>query len=111
MGKLIVGAVLALALFATPSHAEKPAAKNTKSPAQACKTLRSDMGVATFRTTYRNFGKCVSQHAQSDTRTTEALQAQVNAAKTCKGQREEDSAKFAEDFGSGRNAFGKCVSR
>ncbi len=41
----------------------------------------------------------------------EQTEANVNAAKTCKALRRADRAKFARDFGSGRNAFGRCVSR
>ena len=35
----------------------------------------------------------------------------VNAAKTCKKAKKDDADQFEEDYGSRRNAFGKCVSR
>jgi hypothetical protein len=62
------------------------------------------------------FGKCVSEKAKAKKAEADAEdEAQeddrVNAAKTCKAAKKDDAAKFAADYGSKRNAFGKCVSR
>ena len=35
----------------------------------------------------------------------------VNAAKTCKQAKKDDAEQFEKDYGSRRNAFGKCVSK
>src|SRR5215217_2070768 len=61
-------------------------------------------------------GKCVSQKAKAKTAATveEQVDADVNAAKTCKTERKADPAAFATKYGTNankRNAFGKCVSK
>ena len=95
--------------------------------AQECKAERDDANFAaahggkTFEQFYgthngRNaYGKCVSQKAkQSKAEADEEDEAQeddsTNAAKTCKQAKRDDPAKFAADYGTRRNAFGKCVS-
>ena len=35
----------------------------------------------------------------------------MNAAKTCKQAKKDDAEQFKADYGSRRNAFGKCVSK
>ena len=35
----------------------------------------------------------------------------VNAAKECRAEQKADAAKFGTDYGTGKNAFGKCVSQ
>ena len=61
------------------------------------------------------FGKCVSEKAKAkkaaaDKEDKAEQGDRVNAAKSCK-QAKTDTAKFAADFGSKKNAFGKCVSK
>jgi hypothetical protein len=108
MKKLIAGTIVALALPVSAAvAADHPG--HAKSPAKACKALRSDDADA-FKAQYRNFGKCVSAHAKARTRTTGAIHAQENAAQTCKAAREDDADAFTEQWGTGRQAFGKCVS-
>jgi hypothetical protein len=113
MNKLIAGALVALALPLAAATADaKP--NHTKSPARACKQLRADMGRATFKATYGNFGGCVAKHQRKSSRTQKALEAQANAAQTCQQQRSDmGEAAFREQYGAngnGHNAFGKCVS-
>ena len=60
------------------------------------------------------FGKCVSAKAKAKKaaadKEDEAEEGdRVNAAKTCKTAKQ-DATKFAADFGTKKNAFGKCVS-
>jgi hypothetical protein len=103
---------------------EKAAKTNA---AKQCKAERDDAGFAAAHggTTFEQFygsgkgknayGKCVSQAAKQDKAEADAEdEAQeddrVSAAKTCK-QAKTDAAKFQADYGSRRNAFGKCVSR
>jgi hypothetical protein len=62
------------------------------------------------------FGKCVSQKARAETKKEEKsqVQAEVNAAKQCKDERQADPAAFKEKYGTNKNksnAFGKCVSQ
>jgi hypothetical protein len=93
-----------------------------------CRAEREDIGFAaahdgkTFDQFYgdgpgRNaYGKCVSTKAkQLKQAADEADEAQgkdrVNAARSCKQARRDDREQFEEDYGTHRNAFGKCVSR
>jgi hypothetical protein len=61
------------------------------------------------------FGKCVSEKAKAKKAEADAEdEAQeddkVNAAKSCKTAKSDDADQFGEDWGTRRNAFGKCVS-
>ena len=58
------------------------------------------------------FGKCVSQKARANEEAADAAdQQRVNAARACRAEQRNDPAQFAADYGTRRNAFGKCVSR
>jgi len=62
------------------------------------------------------FGKCVSQKARAKTKQAEQsqVQAEENAAKQCKDERQADPAAFQQKYGTNKNksnAFGKCVSQ
>ena len=62
------------------------------------------------------FGKCVSEKAKAKKAAAdEEDEAQeddkLNAAKTCKAAKKADADQFGEDYGTKRNAFGKCVSK
>jgi hypothetical protein len=61
------------------------------------------------------FGKCVSEKAKAKKAEADAEdEAQeddkVNAAKTCKAAKKANADAFATEWGTKRNAFGKCVS-
>jgi hypothetical protein len=62
------------------------------------------------------FGKCVSQKSKAKTKQAEQsqVQAEENAAKTCKAERKLDPSAFKTRYGTNKNksnAFGKCVSQ
>jgi len=62
------------------------------------------------------FGKCVSEKAKAkkaaaDKEDKAEKKDRINAAQTCKTAKKDDADKFATDFGSKKNAFGKCVSK
>jgi hypothetical protein len=62
------------------------------------------------------FGKCVSEKAKAkkaaaDKEDTAQQDDKINAAQSCKTAKKSDAAKFATDYGTKRNAFGKCVSK
>jgi hypothetical protein len=62
------------------------------------------------------FDKCVSEKAKAKKaaadKEDEAQQDdRVNAAQTCKAAKMADAGKFGRDFGTRKNAFGKCVSQ
>ena len=63
----------------------------------------------------REYGKCVSTKAKAEKAAADKEdEAQeddrINAAKSCKTEKK-DAEKFAAAYGTGKNAFGKCVSK
>ena len=63
----------------------------------------------------REYGKCVSTKAKAKKAAADKEEAakgkdRVNAARSCKQAKKDDADKFGEDFGTKKNAFGKCVS-
>ena len=70
--KLATGAVMAAVAFPTAAVATESTPDTTPSSSQQCKTLRMQMGTATFAQTYGTnanrsnaFGKCVSGKAKA----------------------------------------------
>ena len=62
------------------------------------------------------FGKCVSEkakakRAEADQEDEAQEDDRINAAQSCKAAKKADADKFATDFGTRKNAFGKCVSK
>jgi hypothetical protein len=100
-----------------------------KNAAKECKAERDDAGFAaahegkTFEQFYGTgkngknaYGKCVSSKAKAKKEAADEQDAQqqedrINAAEFCKQAKKDDADQFAEDFGSRKNAFGKCVSK
>jgi hypothetical protein len=87
------------------STAKKAARTNA---AEACQAEKAKRGNA--------FGKCVSAKAKAlkaaaDQEDEAQEDDRVNAAKSCKTAKTTDAAKFAADYGTTRNAYGKCVSK
>ena len=63
----------------------------------------------------REYGKCVSTKAKAkkaaaDKEDEAQEDDRINAAKSCKTAKK-DAAQFAADYGTRKNAFGKCVSK
>ena len=61
------------------------------------------------------FGKCVSEKAKAkkaaaDKEDEAQEDDKINAAQTCKAAKKDNEEQFGEDWGTKRNAFGKCVS-
>lgn len=112
---------------ANEDAAQRKAAK--RNAAKDCKAERADAefaadhGGETFAEFYgsgknnRNaYGKCVSMKAKAqkaavDDEDEAQEDDRLNAAKSCKQAKKDDAEQFEEDYGSRRNAFGKCVSR
>jgi len=117
---LLTSAVLTLLAAPAASQAE-PSDSDRTNAAQECRAERGDSTATreAFAARYgtnanrRNaFGKCVSQRSRSEERQRE--EAEDNAAKQCKSERELDAEAFAAKYGTNankRNAFGKCVSQ
>jgi hypothetical protein len=96
----------------------KAATQAHSSAAKTCKAQRSSdpTGFATqWGTKHNAYGKCVSATARQKEQEAAAQEQTedkntVNAAKTCKAQKQNDAAGFATQWGTKKNAFGKCVS-
>ena len=116
--------ILFLALVAVMAPTAAFADSATPTPAStantSCKAKLQSMGAATFKQTYRTFGKCVSQSVA------QGRQDVSNAATTCKAQQADPSfagahggKTFDQYYGSNsskgngadKNAYGKCVSQ
>src|SRR4051812_46204424 len=115
MKRLLLTAALAAAVI-TPtaaSAADTPA----QNAAKYCKELKSASGganfVAMFGTKKNAYGKCVSQTARktaSGEQTKREQADRISAAKSCKTAKK-DAEQFGKDYGTKKNAFGKCVSK
>jgi hypothetical protein len=96
----------------------KAAQQSHTNAAKTCKQQRSSdpTGFAAQWGSKKNaYGKCVSATAKQKQEEAAAQEQTedkntVNAAKTCKAQRSSDAAGFAAQWGTKKNAFGKCVS-
>ena len=107
-------------------HATKQARKAARSSAAQSCTAEQAADPAAFALKYGKSGKhgnkdkqahrrCISQQAGAKTAATvdQQVTADVNAAQSCKTERDADPAAFEAKYGtnhSKRNAFGKCVS-
>jgi hypothetical protein len=112
MRKLIIGAVVALALPVTAAAAPPEPSPEDLARA-ACKTEKHEMGTKLFKKTYaakstsKAMAACIAKAEPA------AVEATKNAAQACKAERDLDEDAFAEKYGTnknGKNAFGKCVS-
>jgi hypothetical protein len=114
MSKVKMTMLLAIVASLSASSALAASDPVTPNASQVCKSLRSQMGVSTFKTTYGTnknksnaFGKCVSAHAK-------VLSGQATTAKnTCKAEQDANTAAFEQKYGTNKNkknAYGKCVS-
>jgi hypothetical protein len=100
------------------AKAEPVAKAEKQNAAQACKAERvadSEAFAKNYGTNPNDknaYGKCVSGKARAATE--QETQDRVDAAKTCKTERDAGRAAFAEKYGTTnatkKNAFGKCVS-
>lgn len=138
--KSLISALVVAALVPAVALADPGSGQDRQNAARACKALQVSMG-ASFAQTYQNLGACVSKWAQEQhqnrheaeeacaaeprqggkfarcvaeklrAESSSDVQATRNAAKRCKAQRKADAATFSAAYGSGRNAYGKCVSK
>jgi hypothetical protein len=118
MKKLVF--LIAAAALAAPfaALAADPASSEGPNPAQACSTERTQIGAGPFRDLYGTppnksnaFGKCVAKKAAQQ------QENHTNAARECRAEQSDpnftathDNKTFEQFYGSGKNAFGKCVS-
>jgi hypothetical protein len=100
---------------ATEKTAHSNAAKDCKAERKA-DPAAFQQKYGTGKNKKNAFGKCVSQKARAKTKQAEQsqVQAEENAAKQCKDERQADPAAFQQKYGTNKNksnAFGKCVSQ
>jgi hypothetical protein len=112
MRKLIIGAVVALALPATAAAAPKEPTPEDLARA-ACKTEKHAMGTQLFKKTYGAKSTSKAMKACIAKAEVAAEEESENAAQACKAERDANEEAFADKYGTnknGKNAFGKCVS-
>ena len=99
------------------SSTAKQRAENDETQTKTAKTNAAQECKAEKTKGSKNaFGKCVSEKAKAmkdaaDAEDDAKQGDRVNAAKTCKQAKKDDAEQFEKDYGSRRNAFGKCVSK
>ena len=122
MKRFLICAVLAALVVPAASFAAGPTGQDRENASRACRALRAQLGLETFRMSYGTvqsnrmnaFGKCVSQWSRAE------HQNRISAREACSAEQADpnfaashDGKTFDQFYGTGpkyRNAFGKCVS-
>jgi hypothetical protein len=96
--------------------AKKDAAEDAAQAKQAKSQAFEECRAVKTKGSKNAFGKCVSEkakakRAEADAEDEAQEDDRVNAAKTCKAAKKADAGQFTTDFGTTKNAFGKCVSK
>ena len=96
-------------------NADKDAAQEKSARTNAAEECKAELGDSK-KGGKNAFGKCVSEKAkagkeQADQNDAAKAKDRINAARSCKQAKKDDADQFAEDWGTRRNAFGKCVSK
>jgi hypothetical protein len=130
--------VVALIALVVPSAAQAKGGGEVKKAArQHCKVLRADMGAEAFRSAFGakhamkrcvksqrrlrkaarsacraegKRGRALKRCVRAKTESEAAPESFKNAVAECRAEQSEDPEGFAEEFGDGPNAFGKCVA-
>jgi hypothetical protein len=109
-----IGLAAVLAMPAAAGAKQKPDQADLRTAVTNCKNERGKTKATreAFKARYKSMSRCTRQEAAEEA--AEQREAQTNAAKECKAERDAigDQA-FADKYGTnknGRNALGKCVS-
>ena len=112
MKRLILVCALVGMLAVPAAFAADPTPADFKNAAKYCKAVRESKGVEQFQTLYGKnankknaFGKCVSQTAKAKAEKREDAEEQSAATAACKKEKNDNAAKFAQDYKN----FGQCV--
>lgn len=112
MKRMLVVCALVGMLVVPAASAADPTPADFKNAAKYCKALRVSKGAEAFGTLYGKnankknaYGKCVSQTAKAKAENREDTQEQSAATASCKKERSDNAAKFAQDYKN----FGQCV--
>jgi hypothetical protein len=95
-------------------HANKDAKQEEAAKSNAAQECKAELGDSK-KGGKNAFGKCVSAKAKANKEQADEAEAakgkdRINAARSCKQAKKADADAFAEEFGTKKNAFGKCVS-
>ena len=95
--------------------AKKNAAEDAAQEKAAKEAAREECRAVKTKGSKNAFGKCVSEKAKAkkaaaDLQEDAQEDDRINAAKSCKAAKKNDP-NFATEFGTKKNAFGKCVSK
>jgi colicin import membrane protein len=96
--------------------AKKDAAEDAAQEKAAKEAAREECRALKTPGSKNAFGKCVSEKAKAKKAAADAEdEAQeddrINAAKSCKAAKKADADAFATEWGTKKNAYGKCVSK
>ena len=115
MRRLLLAAALIAAVVVSSAVAADPSPSDFKNAAKYCKAVRESKGVEAFAQLYGTnpnkknaYGKCVSKtaNAKADAREDkEDAEASNLAVATCKKQKADDAAAFAEKYKN----LGQCI--
>mgnify|MGYP003543015619 CR=1 FL=1 len=91
MKRFLICAVLAALVVPAASFAAGPTGQDRGNAARACRALRAELGLATFRQTYGTvqsnrmnaFGKCVSQWSRTEHQNRISARAACSAEQAC----------------------------
>lgn len=109
-----IGLVAMLAMPAAAGAAQKPDQADVRTAVANCKNERGKTKATreAFKAKYHSMSRCIRTEAAEEA--AEQREAQENAAKECKAERDAIGTQaFADKYGTnknGRNALGKCVS-
>jgi hypothetical protein len=95
--------------------ANKDVAQEKAAKTNAAKECKAEMGDSK-KGGKNAYGKCVSEKAKAKKAAADKEEKakgkdRINAARSCKAAKKADADTFAADFGTKKNAFGKCVSK
>jgi hypothetical protein len=109
-----IGLVAMLAMPAAAGAKPKPDQGDVRTAVANCKNERGRTKATreAFKAKYQSMSRCIGKKAAEEA--AERSEAEKNAAKECKAERDAIGAQaFADKYGTntdGRNALGKCVS-
>ncbi len=112
MRRIIVTALLAFAVAPVAASVAAGGSDATKNASVACTAQKAKIGATTFAQAYTSFGACVSAMTSVEQQNIAAAQASCTAeqADAVAFAALHGGKTFAQVYGTGKNAFGKCVS-
>jgi hypothetical protein len=112
MRRILVTALLVFAVAPVAASVAAGGTDATKAASATCAATKAKVGATTFAQAYTSFGACVSAMTSLEQQNIVSAQASCTAeqADTVGFASLHGGKTFAQVYGSGKNAFGKCVS-